>query len=324
MERPRDRSEAHGQRAYSNDRRPARSEAHQGPRNGPSMTRRRVPEVDEGGVDFFLESFEDMSMDSHKRSTPGGSQGRRGPRRMDDMDGFEEKNFNPRGTSTRGESQGGRDMRRRHMDVVDSFDEEDAGSRRPSTRGESQGGRDMRRRHMDVVDSFDEEDAGPRRPSTRGGPQGRRSTESAHIDNPVTDMVLYAPRGGRGARSVTGMVPHIPGGGRRPKPQTAKPKPTLRELEAELDVVEGEIERAQQGMKASPNNPSFNQAVFKMLEIKMEIYKIDPESGRLDNWARFILHLPPKFPPDHEERGSRYGYRGSAPGRGGNHGHRDR
>lgn len=292
-------------------RRPGRSGPHKGPRGGPGMTRRGDVETDEAGMDDFINDFEDMGMDPRGYSTPGGPQGRRGMgrRRLDDMDGFDEEDMDPHGPSTRSGPHGRGGLGSRQ------FDEDDIDPRGPSTQSRPQGRAGMGRRHLDDMGGFDDEDIDPRRPSMRSGPQGRRGSGPDHMDGPTTNM-----------------TPPAPGGSRVPRSQPAKPKPSLRELEAELDKVEREKERAMRmanrsygSSKQGRDLNKTEQLVFRIMELKMEIYKIDPQSKRIDNAARFFLHLPAKSNGNQEPGGPRPSRRGpvprgSAPRGGGNYG----
>ncbi|KAF6220461.1 hypothetical protein HO133_002893 [Letharia lupina] len=261
MVRPQDRSKAYGQRAHGHepDRRSTGGGPHQGSRSGSDMTRRKIREIDEEGMDDFVNDFEEMGMDAGRNSTSGGPQGRRG-------------------------------TGRRFFYDMDDFDEEDIDPRRPSARGGPQGRRDTRPRHLDNMDGFEGEDIYPRRASTRGGPQGRRGVGPRYMDETSTDMVPYVAGSGYGSKAQTA------------NPSTAKSKPSLGELEAELDRVEMEQERLGD----------------KIMQIKMEIYRIEPESERFNDSDRSFLHLPSKGNRNHEERGSRHGRRGPAPLRVGN------
>ncbi|KAF6232541.1 hypothetical protein HO173_009209 [Letharia columbiana] len=242
-------------------------------------------------MDDFVDDFEEMGMDARRNSTSGGPQGRRGTGRrfFYDMDGLDEEDSYPRRASTRVGPQERRDTRRRHLDDMDVFDEEETNPRRPSAGGGPQGKRDIKPRHLDNMDGFEGEDIYPRRPSARGGAQGIRGAGPRYMDEISTDMVPYVAGSGYGSKAQTA------------KPPTAKSKPSLDKLEAELDVVEMEQERLGD----------------KIMQIKMEIYKIDPESERVDDSDRSFLHLPSKGNRNHEERGHRHDRRGPAPVRGG-------
>lgn len=265
MVRPQDRLKAYGQRAHGHepDRRSTGGGPHQGSRSGSDMTRRKIREIDEEGMDDFVDDFEEMGMDARRNSTTGGPQGRRGT------------------------------VRRFFYDM-DGLDEEDIYPRRASTRVGPQERRDTRRRHLDDMNVFDEEDTNPRRPSAGGGPQGRRGAGPRYMDETSTDMVPYVAGSGYGSKAQTANPPTA-------NHPTAKSKPSLGELEAELDRVEMEQERVGD----------------KIMQIKMEIYKIDPESERVDDSDRSFLHLPSKGNRNHEERGHRHDRRGPAPVRGG-------
>lgn len=260
MVRPQDRTKPYGQRAHGHepDRRSTGGGPHQGSRSGSDMTRRKIREIDEEGMDDFVDDFEEMGMDAGRNSTSGGPQGRRG-------------------------------TGRRFFYDMDNFDEEDIDPHRPSARGGPQRRRDIKPRHLDNMDGFDEEDIDPRRPSARGGPKGRRGAGPRYMDQTSTDMVPYVAGSGYGSKAQTANTP------------TAKSKPSLGQLEAELDRVEMEQERLGD----------------KIMRIKMEIYKIDPESERVGDSDRSFLHLPSKGNRNHEERGSRHDRRGPAPVRGG-------
>lgn len=260
MLRPQDRSKAYRQRAHGHepDRRFTGGGPHQGSRSGSDMTKRKIREIDEEGMDDFVDDFEEMGMDAGRNSTSGGPQGRRG-------------------------------TGRRFFYDMDDFDEEDIDPHRPSARGGPQGRRETEPRHLDNMDGFDEEDIDPRRPSARGGPQARRGAGPRYMDETSTDMVPYVAGSGYGSKTQTA------------NPSTAKSKPSLGKLEAELNRVEMEQERLGD----------------KIMQIKMEIYKIDPESERVDDSDRSFLHLPSKGDRNHEERGHRHDRRGPAPVRGG-------
>lgn len=188
----------------------------------------------------------------------------------------------------------------------------------------------MGRHHMNDMDDFDEDEIGYREPSTRGRPQGRRDTGSGYEDKPVIDMVPYVPKGSRagggrieihhpgagdsraggkyGARLTTDDKPdvRVPRCIRSPKPSTTNPLTPLHKLEAELDKAEkskSRICRASQTCRKSDFDSIENdlqETVERIYELKNEIYKVDPQSERVDNTARYFLRLPEN--PDLESR----------------------
>ena len=323
MNRPRDPPKQYGQRdiGLDSDRRHTRGGPPQGSRSGLSMTGRRMPDYDEG-MDDLVDDFDNMGVDSHKHAAPGRPQDRRGPRYLNDMDTFDEEYIDPR---------------------------------KSSIRGDSQGRTGMGRRRMDDMDGFDRDEVGPRRSSTRGGPQGRRGTGSGYMNNPVTDMVSYVPKGSRagdnrtgvsrvgaggsqaggehGARLMIDDISHVPRGSRGPRPSTTNSMTPLRELEIELDRAEESERRARRAYHTAMATTTKSSDLTYIAEQKMQIeevrsmelkhmiYKIDPNSERVDNDTRVFLDLPydddgkeGKDPRDHQCLGSR---------RGGDHGHRE-
>lgn len=256
MNRPCDRPNRYGQRGIEldSDRDSTRGGSRPGPRSGPGMTSRRMPEYD-AGRDDLVDDFDDMGMDPRKHPTPGGPQGRRGPRHSDNIDGFDEDNIDPPG------------------------------------------------------------------PSARGAPRGKAGTRSGHMDNPVTGVAPYVPKGSRaggsrGARPRTDDDLPVSRDSRRPRPQTAHPRWSLHELELKLDQFEDSKRRAEQALETARTSDvdlwceKFNKAAWAVMDIKNEIYKINPQSERLDSMARFFLnrhHNPDRDHGDHEPRHSRQG-----------------
>lgn len=315
MDHPRYPPKPYGQRSIGldSDRRHTGGGPSQGPRNGPNMTNRGLPDYDDG-------------MDGNYpriHAAPGRPQGRRGPRHLDDMDAFDEEDIDPRKSSVRG---GPRDR---------------AG---------------MGRHHMDDMDGFGEDEVGPRRPSTRGGSQGRRGTGSEYMDESVTDMVSYVPKGSRaegsraggsraggsraragdsraggehGARLMADDISYAPRGTRGSRPPTTNSMTPLRELEVELDRVEETKRRAEQYSKVAKKSDlafvskEIEKAVWRSMELKNEIYKIDPKSERVDNTARFFLHLPYNPALDQGKTGAPHDHQGLVSRRGGDRGRRE-
>lgn len=222
-----------------------------------------------------------------------------GERGMDELnDEFEALGMGSNRHSTPGEPHGRRALRRHHVDDIDEFDEEDIDLLGLSTRGG--GRRRFGHRYLDdIMDDFDEDDLDRRRPSIKGGLQGRRATAPGYMDEPSTDMGPYVTKAGRES-----------------KHQTANLKSRLGELEAQLAKAEEEKERA------GGNINRLNPAVYKIFDIKNEIYKIDPDSKHIDGTARFFLHLPKKGDRDHEERGPRHSHPGPTLGNGEDYGRR--
>ena len=319
MNRPQDfPTKPYGQRGIGldSDRRHFRGGPPQGPRSGPSISDRKMPDYDEG-MDDLVDDFDNIGIDPRKHSAPGRPQGRRGPRHLDDVAAFDEENIDPR---------------------------------RSSVRGGPQGRAGMGRRRMDDMDGFGEDEIGPREPPTRGGHQGRRGTGSVDMDKSVTEMGSYVPKGSRAGGSHTGVsragagdsraggkygtrlmtddTPLVPRGIRGPRPPTTNSVTPLRELEVELDRVEESKRRAEQASQTAKKsdlafiNEQIEKAVWRSMELKNEIYKIDPKSERVDNTARFFLHLPYNPDLDHGMERAPRDHQGLASRRGGDRGRR--
>ena len=327
MHRPRDYSNPHGHRGLGLDsaRHPTRGGPPQGPRSGPSMTNRRMPDYDEGMGDM-VDGFDNMGMDPRKHAAPGRSQGRRGPDHLDDMDAFDEKTIDPRRASVRGEPQGRAGLGRRRMDEVNGFGEDELGPRRASVRGEPQGRASLGRGRMDDMDGFGEDELGPRRPSTGGRsyvPGGSRAGGSRAGGSHAGGSLAGGSRAGAGhsraggqygARLMPDDIPHAPRDNREPRPSITSSITPLRELEVELDRVEESQRRAEKYFQTAKKsdlafiNKEIEAAVWRSTELKNEIYKIDPKSERVDNTARFFLHLPYNHDLDHGKEGAPRGH----------------
>ena len=278
-----------------------------------------------------MDAFNEENMNPRRLSVRGGSQGRTGMGRprMDDMNGFREDGDGLREPSTTGGPQCRPDMGRR---LMHNFGEDEIGPRESSTRDGPPSRAGMGRRRMDDMGGFHEDEVGSREPSTRGGPPGGSNMGRRRMDDMISPVSKGSHTGGSragsrtgvsragagdsragdkyGARLMTDDIPHVPRGIRGPRPPITSSATPLRELEVELDRVEESKRRTVQASQTAKKsdlaflNKKIEEAVFRSMELKNEIYKIDPKSERVDNTARFFLHLPYNPDLDHGKEGA--------------------
>ena len=334
MNRPRDPPTPYGQRGIDldSDRRHPRGGPPQGPRNGPDMTNLRMPDCDEG-IDDLVDDFDSMGMDPRERAARGRPQARPDPRHLDDMDAFNEEDIDPRRSSVRGGPQDRVGMGRGRMDHMDDFGEDEVGPRRPSTRRARQGRRGTGPGHMDepVTDMVSYIPQGSRAGGSRTGVSrvGAGDSRAGGSRTGVSRVGGGSRAGGNyGARGMTNELSHVPRGIRGPRPPITHSVTPLRELEVELDRAEETKRRAEQiSQTAKKSDLAFvrkqiDKAVWRSMKLKNEIYKIDPKSERVDNTARFFLHLPYNPDLDHGKKGAPHDHQSLASRRGGDRGRR--
>ena len=145
-----------------------------------------------------------------------------------------------------------------------------------------------------VIDKFDAEDFDHHIPSMRV----RRGTGPEYDDDTFPHMYPYD------------IVPS-----RASNPQTA-PTSRIHELEAKLNRAEVEKEMAE----LEHDRTRAERAVLESNAIKKEIYKIDPDSGRIDNAARQFMHLPRRGQGSSSLYGPQSGCRSPPHGRDQGHG----
>ena len=278
-----------------------------------------------------MNGFREDGAGLREPSTKGGPQGRpdMGRRRMHN---FGEDEIGPRESSTRDGPPSRAGMGRRRMDDMGGFHEDEVGSREPSTRGGPPGRVGVGRHRMNEMNGFGEDEIGPREPSIRGGPPGGSNMGRRRMDDMISHVSKGSHTGGSragsrtgvsragagdsragdkyGARLMTDDIPHVPRGIRGPRPPITSSATPLRELEVELDRVEESKRRTVQASQTAKKsdlaflNKKIEEAVFRSMELKNEIYKIDPKSERVDNTARFFLHLPYNPDLDHGKEGA--------------------